>query len=89
MLVVAVAPARRLLEAAGWVVTEASDGEEAIALLEVRGVDVDLVLSAVVMPQMNGKALADQLRRTRAGLAVLLRQDLTSPCTDPRARPAA
>jgi CheY-like chemotaxis protein len=63
---------RRLLESAGYAVTEASDGEEAIALLEVRGLEVELVLSDVVMPRMNGKALADHLRRTRPGLPVVL-----------------
>ncbi|MCR4375597.1 MAG: ATP-binding protein [Acidobacteria bacterium] len=64
--------ARRLLESAGYAVTEASDGEEAIAHLDVRGLAVDLVLSDVVMPRMNGKALADYLRRTHPGLPVVL-----------------
>ncbi len=63
---------RRLLESAGYVVTEAGDGEEAVAHLEVRGLEVDLVLSDVVMPRMNGKALADHLRRTKPRLPVIL-----------------
>jgi signal transduction histidine kinase/ligand-binding sensor domain-containing protein len=64
--------ARRLLELAGYAVTEASDGEEALAHLDVRQLPVDLVLSDVVMPRMNGKALADHLRRTHPGLPVVL-----------------
>jgi CheY-like chemotaxis protein len=64
--------ARRLLESAGHKVTEACDGEEALAHLELRGLEVDLVLSDVVMPRMNGKALADHLARTRPALPVIL-----------------
>jgi CheY-like chemotaxis protein len=64
--------ARHLLQSAGYAVTEASDGEEAVAHLEVRGLKADLVVSDVVMPRMNGKALADHLRRTHPRLPVIL-----------------
>ena len=63
---------RRLLESAGHQVTDACDGEEALAHLEIRGLEVDLVLSDVVMPRMNGKALADHLARTHPALPVIL-----------------
>ncbi len=64
--------ARRILESSGYLVTEASDGEEAIARLSATDLEIDLVLSDVVMPRMNGKALADQIRKTHPSLPVLL-----------------
>jgi DNA-binding NtrC family response regulator len=51
---------------------EAINGEEALAELNVRGVTVDLVLSDVVMPVMNGRALSDHVARSHPALPVLL-----------------
>jgi len=44
----------------GYKVLEASDGVEA---LKVYGANIHLVLTDVVMPKMNGRELAEQLRR--------------------------
>ncbi len=63
---------RRLLEQAGYRVEEAVNGEEALAELEVRGVTVDLVLTDVVMPVMNGRALSENLTRLQPALPVVL-----------------
>lgn len=63
---------RRMLESAGYRVHEAINGEEALAELNVRGVTVDLVLSDVVMPVMNGRALSDHLGRSHPALPVVL-----------------
>jgi CheY-like chemotaxis protein len=49
---------RRQLAEYGHTVLEASDGAEAIHLLRRRNGKVDLVLSDVVMPGMNGTELA-------------------------------
>ncbi len=60
---------RELLEARGYSVAEASSPEEALALA-VRE-PVDLLLTDVVMPGMNGRRLAASLRRDRPSLPVV------------------
>jgi YesN/AraC family two-component response regulator len=39
-----------------------SNGQQALALMEARGTQIDLVLSDVVMPKMGGIALFHALR---------------------------
>lgn len=50
-----------ILEQRGYSVLEASGPEEALALAGARGNEVDLVLTDVVMPAMNGRELAERL----------------------------
>ncbi len=54
----------------GYAVIEAADGSQALALLEDRP-HVALLLTDVMMPEMNGRQLADEARRRRPGLKVL------------------
>jgi len=61
---------RRQLELMGFVVTEASDGERAIELA-AQSDGLDLLLTDVVMPGMNGWELAERLRATRPELRIL------------------
>lgn len=63
---------RRQLVAQGHTVLEASHGEEAIAVVRMRRGNLDLVLSDVVMPAMNGTELAAVLLRDYPGLPVIL-----------------
>jgi two-component system cell cycle sensor histidine kinase/response regulator CckA len=63
---------RRLLVAQGHTVLEASHGAEAIAVVRMRRGNLDLVLSDVVMPEMNGTELAGTLLRDYPGLPVIL-----------------
>jgi len=49
----------------------ASDGAAALALFDSGAVRVDLLLTDVVMPGMNGRQLADELRKRQPGLKVL------------------
>ena len=61
----------RLLESEGYQALVAADGQEALDAL-ARGVGrLDLVITDVAMPRMNGRELAEQLRRLRPGLPVL------------------
>jgi two-component system, cell cycle sensor histidine kinase and response regulator CckA len=68
-------PLRRLsqtfLEAAGFRVWSAGSGEEALEVAARSGVSLDLLLSDVVMPGMNGRALAEQLLPRQRGMKVL------------------
>ena len=63
---------RSILESAGYEVVVAADGEEALAAL--REQQVDLVISDVEMPRMDGFELTERLRRSRrmARLPVIL-----------------
>ena len=64
--------ANRLLKQQGYRVLEAANGEEALRLVqENTGEKIHLLLTDVVLPQMGGKELADQLRIFRPDIKVL------------------
>jgi PAS domain S-box-containing protein len=52
-------------------VFEAHDSEAALNLLDRKDVHVDLLLSDVVLPGMNGRQLADELKRRQPAVKVL------------------
>ena len=53
----------RGLTSRGYTVLEAGNGVEAIEVLEKHGGKVDLVVSDVVMPEMDGPTLLKELRK--------------------------
>jgi CheY-like chemotaxis protein len=59
----------QLLRDLGYTVIHASDAKQALAMLESQ--PFDLLFTDVVMPDMNGKQLADRIREHRPGLKVL------------------
>ncbi|MEA1676085.1 hybrid sensor histidine kinase/response regulator [Nitrospirillum sp. BR 11163] len=62
----------RALRNKGYTVLEARSGEEALDLLQgERGGDVDLIVSDVVMPQMDGPTMIEQVRRFRPDVKVI------------------
>jgi two-component system cell cycle sensor histidine kinase/response regulator CckA len=67
----------RFLERAGYVVSTASGGAEALAMLADADTPYDLVISDVIMPNMNGGALAEALRAASPGMRVLLTSGFT------------
>jgi CheY-like chemotaxis protein len=60
----------QLLRDLGYTVIHASDAKQALALLET-DVSFGLLFTDVVMPDMNGKQLADRVRELRPGVKVL------------------
>ena len=52
-------------------VREAANGAAALALFDTNPFRIDLLLTDIVMPGLNGRELADQLHRRQAGLRVL------------------
>jgi two-component system cell cycle sensor histidine kinase/response regulator CckA len=63
--------AQTFLEAAGFRVLSAGSGEEALEVAARFGMTVDLLLTDVVMPGMNGRVLAEQLLPRQPGMKVL------------------
>jgi len=62
----------RMLEAGGFSVVTASSGPEALAHLARAGDDIDLVLSDVTMPGMNGIDLSYQIREQYPSIPVAI-----------------
>ncbi len=63
--------AERTLRGAGYKVLAAREPAEALARLQESGTDVDLVLTDVVMPGMNGVDLVGRVRSERPGVRVI------------------
>ena len=59
------------LRSHGYQVLQASDGEDALALLHRYGGEVDILVTDVVMPRMDGRTLAEQMHTLMPGLKVL------------------
>ena len=51
----------RALEEAGYAIVVAASGDGAMEVLRLNGMDVDLVLTDVVMPGMSGPELAERM----------------------------
>jgi two-component system, cell cycle sensor histidine kinase and response regulator CckA len=65
------AVAERALARAGYTVTAARDGEEGLGLVVNGKGQFDLVLSDVVMPAMDGPAMAKAIRRVMPDIPIL------------------
>jgi two-component system cell cycle sensor histidine kinase/response regulator CckA len=61
----------RALTARGYTVLEAASGVEALDIITERGAPVDLVVSDVVMPEMDGPTLLGELRKLYPDLKVI------------------
>lgn len=64
--------AARVLEEEGYLVQQAEDGAEALALLQGDGMGVDCVVSDVVMPRLNGVELLQAVSLQHPGLPFIL-----------------
>jgi CheY-like chemotaxis protein len=69
---------RRFLTPLGYDVMSASSPAEALALSEAYGGSIDLLLTDVVMPEMDGAELADRLVAARPGLRRLFMSGYTA-----------
>lgn len=59
------------LEFAGYEVTQASDGVEAVALFKAHSGEFDLVVTDVVMPRMGGREFVQQISKEKPDVKVL------------------
>lgn len=60
-----------MLRALGYSVTEATSGAEALEKFAAGGREIRLLVTDVVMPQMNGIQLAAEIKRQSPGVKVL------------------
>ena len=63
--------AARALRSKGYRVTEARTGLAALAILEAEAEPFDLMITDVVMPELDGPALIEQARATRPAMPVV------------------
>ncbi|MBI4566540.1 MAG: response regulator [Planctomycetes bacterium] len=61
----------RVLRMRGFTVLEAGSGEDAIKISITHPGPIDLLLTDIVMPEMNGPEVARQIRKVRKGIRVL------------------
>jgi two-component system cell cycle sensor histidine kinase/response regulator CckA len=66
------------LERYGYHVIEACDGDEAIAVAQQHSGRIQLLLTDVIMPGMNGKVLSERLKESYPDLKVLLTSGYTA-----------
>jgi CheY-like chemotaxis protein len=69
----------RILTSHGYTVVAACNGLEAVELADRYHGTIDLLLTDVVMPQMNGHLLAGELQRTRPALPVIYLSGYAEP----------
>ncbi len=69
---------RMMLEMLGYTVLPAATPNEALALVERHQGSIHIVLTDVVMPEMNGRDLADQLKNLHPNLESLFMSGYTS-----------
>jgi len=66
------AVARSLAEISGFQVLEAADGQEAVALFELRHTEIRLVLMDLTMPRMDGRQAFFRMHEVDPGVPVVL-----------------
>ena len=69
---------QKILEADGYTVVAAEDAEEALQCFERHQDAIDLLVTDVVMPAMNGQELASRLRSQNPNLSILYMSGYTS-----------
>ena len=69
---------RRILTGHGYHVLEAFDGQDALDVVARYSGRIDLLVTDMVMPRMNGRNLAEKLSASMPGLAVLFLSGYTN-----------
>jgi CheY-like chemotaxis protein len=69
--------AKEILEVYGYSVLTASNGREGLRIGQEHRGEIDLIITDVIMPQMGGREMADQLRTVRANTRVLFMSGFT------------
>jgi len=75
---------RSIMEEAGYTVAEASDGREAFETFKERGSSVDILVTDVIMPNMDGRSLFREITRIRPDMKVLFMSGYSTDILDGR-----
>jgi two-component system cell cycle sensor histidine kinase/response regulator CckA len=67
-----------MLERLGYTVLPVNSPAEAIRLAEQSSKDIHLVLTDIIMPEMNGRTLVERLKKHRAGMKCLFMSGYTT-----------
>ena len=67
----------KILSRQGYTVLEAESGGEALALVDDQSPSIDLLMTDIVMPNMNGRVLSEKLRERYENLKVLFTSGYT------------
>ena len=59
------------LQPLGYRLLEASCGREALQICKTTERDIDLLLTDMTMPEMNGRELADAVRKNRSSIKII------------------
>ena len=68
----------RLLKRQGYKVVEAKAGHEALTIAKTHNTKIDMLMTDVIMPRMNGKELADELSKMNVEVKVLYMSGYTN-----------
>ena len=79
----------RVLTSAGYSVTTAANGQDALTLLANPGTAADLILTDIIMPGITGAAFAAQVQVMRPGIQVLFMSGYERPDSAAAGWPAA
>ena len=60
-----------MLRSAGYSILTARAGDDAVRVAAAHPGQIDLLVTDIVMPNRNGRALANELRRVHPGLRVM------------------
>jgi two-component system, cell cycle sensor histidine kinase and response regulator CckA len=80
--------AREILTVQGYVVLEATSPRDALRIQAAHQGRINLLLTDVVMPEMNGRQLADHLKKARPDMAVLFMSGYTGAALSERGEAA-
>jgi two-component system sensor histidine kinase EvgS len=70
--------ARAILEGSGYRVLAAANADEALALADAQGGKINLLITDVIMPEINGRDLADRLQALHPELRVIFMSGYTA-----------
>jgi PAS domain S-box-containing protein len=71
---------KRILDKNGYAVLDAGDGETALRIAEEHGLRLDLLITDIIMPKMNGRELSELLQGLCPDITVLYISGYTEDC---------